>query len=149
MTVQRSLYEQAVAFLHSHTLRGARSRRVFSTMCRDRAGMIDIPWCGRAACEAARQGEPGRDDAQLRPLERRRNRLRGVRRAGKGERLLCAVVLSIAALVVACRDDARVGARLVAFGRRRRRERARGGQSDRPRDAHRRKRSSRRPGPRK
>ncbi|HKU80713.1 MAG TPA: proline--tRNA ligase, partial [Candidatus Tumulicola sp.] len=49
--IQRSLYGQAKEFLESHTLRPA-SRSEFFDRCANRAGMIDIAWCGRAACEA-------------------------------------------------------------------------------------------------
>jgi prolyl-tRNA synthetase len=36
-------------------------------MCRDRRGMIDIPWCNRAACEAAVKDETSATTRNLRP----------------------------------------------------------------------------------
>ncbi len=65
--IQRSLFDQAKAFLQSHTLR-AGDRDTFVTMCRDRAGMIDIPWCMRAACEAEVKAETGATTRNLYPL---------------------------------------------------------------------------------
>lgn len=49
--VHRSMYDQAKAFLESHTF-AVSGRDEFLEKCRSRAGMIDIPWCGRAECEA-------------------------------------------------------------------------------------------------
>ena len=49
--VHKSLYAQAKEFLESHTF-AVDEREKFLQMCRDRAGMIDIPWCGRSECEA-------------------------------------------------------------------------------------------------
>lgn len=48
--IQISLFDQAKAFLESHTFRVS-DREEFYEKCRARAGMIDIPWCGRAECE--------------------------------------------------------------------------------------------------
>jgi prolyl-tRNA synthetase len=50
--IQANLLHEARAFLQSHTL-APTTHDEFLTMCRERAGMIDIPWCERAACEAA------------------------------------------------------------------------------------------------
>jgi prolyl-tRNA synthetase len=50
--IQASLFAQAKAFLESHTL-SATSRDEFYRLLEERAGMIDIPWCERAECEAA------------------------------------------------------------------------------------------------
>ena len=50
--IQRSLYEQAAAFLKERTLRVS-DRAEFLEKCKSRAGMIDIAWCDRAACEEA------------------------------------------------------------------------------------------------
>jgi prolyl-tRNA synthetase len=50
--IQANLYAQARAFLESHTHRET-EREAFLRRCKEREGMIDIPWCGRADCEAA------------------------------------------------------------------------------------------------
>jgi prolyl-tRNA synthetase len=50
--IQESLHAQAKAFLESHTLSTA-DRGEFLELCRNRAGMIDIPWCQRPECEAS------------------------------------------------------------------------------------------------
>ncbi len=65
--VQASLYADAAAFLRSHTLR-AHDRDAFLSMCRERAGMIDIPWCGRSSCETHVKAETGATTRNLRPL---------------------------------------------------------------------------------
>ncbi len=49
--VHDSMYAQAKAFLESHTF-VVSDRDEFFTKCRERAGMIDIAWCGRPECEA-------------------------------------------------------------------------------------------------
>jgi prolyl-tRNA synthetase len=49
--IQVSLLDQARQFLVQHTFAPA-SREEFYELCRTRAGMVDIPWCGLAACEA-------------------------------------------------------------------------------------------------
>ncbi|MBV8490515.1 MAG: proline--tRNA ligase [Candidatus Eremiobacteraeota bacterium] len=66
--IQRSLYEEAKAFLDGHTP-SASERETFLQMCRDRAGMIDIAWCERAECEAAVKAETGATTRNVRPLE--------------------------------------------------------------------------------
>jgi prolyl-tRNA synthetase len=50
--IQANLLREAREFLHTHTLTPT-AHEEFLAMCRDRAGMIDIPWCERPACEAA------------------------------------------------------------------------------------------------
>jgi prolyl-tRNA synthetase len=65
--IQRSLYDQATAFLKEHTLL-AGSRDEFLDMCRERAGMIDIPWCMRNECEADVKARTGATTRNLRPL---------------------------------------------------------------------------------
>ena len=67
-TIQRSLFEQAKAFLDSHTIRVTDRAEFFET-CRDRAGMIDIAWCRRPQCEAHVKDETGATTRNLRPLE--------------------------------------------------------------------------------
>ncbi|MGH7715946.1 MAG: His/Gly/Thr/Pro-type tRNA ligase C-terminal domain-containing protein, partial [Vulcanimicrobiaceae bacterium] len=49
--IQASLFSQAKTFLETHTLRPGDSGE-FYTLLRERAGMIEIPWCGRPECEA-------------------------------------------------------------------------------------------------
>jgi prolyl-tRNA synthetase len=67
--VQRSLYEQAKAFLESHTF-GVSDREEFFQKCRDRAGMIDIAWCDRPECEADVKAATGATTRNTRPLQR-------------------------------------------------------------------------------
>jgi prolyl-tRNA synthetase len=50
--IQASLFAQAQAFLHSHTI-ATGERAEFFRLLEERAGMIDIAWCERPACEAA------------------------------------------------------------------------------------------------
>jgi prolyl-tRNA synthetase len=50
--IQANLFAQAKDFLAQHTIR-ATDRETFLQLCTDRAGMIDIAWCGRAECEAS------------------------------------------------------------------------------------------------
>jgi prolyl-tRNA synthetase len=66
--VQRSLYDEAKAFLLSHTFR-VTSREKFLEKCRSRAGMIDIAWCGRPECEAFVKAETGATTRTLQPLD--------------------------------------------------------------------------------
>ncbi len=66
--VQASLFEQAREFLRSHTLAPQTADQFFS-LCRDRAGMIDIPWCGRLDCEAKVKAETGATTRVLRALQ--------------------------------------------------------------------------------
>jgi prolyl-tRNA synthetase len=67
-SVHDSLYAQALEFLETHTLAPA-GREQFYEMCRTRAGMIDIPWCGRAQCEAHVKAETSATTRTLRPLQ--------------------------------------------------------------------------------
>jgi prolyl-tRNA synthetase len=67
--VQQSLYEQAKAFLASHTFTVS-DRDEFIQKCRDRAGMIDIPWCDRPQCEAEVKAATGATTRNTRPLQR-------------------------------------------------------------------------------
>ena len=65
--IQISLYEQAKAFLESHTFRVG-DRDEFYEKCRTRAGMIDIPWCGREQCEQHVKEETGATTRNTYPL---------------------------------------------------------------------------------
>jgi prolyl-tRNA synthetase len=66
--VHESLYSQAKAFLDSHTF-SVRDRDEFYEKCRARAGMIDIPWCGRAECEAEVKAATSATTRNTRPLQ--------------------------------------------------------------------------------
>ena len=66
--IQKSLFEQAKAFLESHTPRTS-DRAAFYDACKTRAGMIDIAWCNRDACEAHVKAETGATTRNTRPLE--------------------------------------------------------------------------------
>ncbi|HTX57031.1 MAG TPA: proline--tRNA ligase [Candidatus Acidoferrales bacterium] len=65
--IQRSLFEQATAFLTSHTFR-VTDRGEFYERCRARAGMIDIAWCGRPECEAHVKAETAATTRITHPL---------------------------------------------------------------------------------
>jgi prolyl-tRNA synthetase len=64
--IQLSLLEQARDFLAMHTFAPA-SREEFYELCRTRAGMIDIPWCGLPECEAHVKAETSATTRNLRP----------------------------------------------------------------------------------
>ncbi len=50
--IQTNMYEQASTFLREHTFAPA-THDEFIAQAKGRAGMLDIPWCDRPACEAA------------------------------------------------------------------------------------------------
>ncbi|MGD0472029.1 MAG: proline--tRNA ligase [Candidatus Velthaea sp.] len=50
--IQTNLYAQARTFLRDHTFAPA-THDEFIAKAKSRAGMLDIPWCARPACEAA------------------------------------------------------------------------------------------------
>jgi prolyl-tRNA synthetase len=66
--IQANLYAQARAFLESHTLQTS-DRDEFFRWCAERAGMIDIPWCGLASCEATVKAETSASTRNTRPLD--------------------------------------------------------------------------------
>ena len=66
--IQQSMYDEAKAFLADHTFR-VNDRDEFYEMCKSRAGMIDIAWCGRAECEAHVKALTGATTRNTRPLE--------------------------------------------------------------------------------
>ena len=66
--IQLSLFDQAKAFLTSHTFRVS-DRDEFYEKCKTRAGMIDIPWCGRPDCEQHVKEETGATTRNTYPLE--------------------------------------------------------------------------------
>ncbi|MFY9631492.1 MAG: proline--tRNA ligase [Candidatus Cybelea sp.] len=49
--IQASLYQQAKAFLTSHTF-ATKDRSEFLELCSTKAGMVEIAWCERPDCEA-------------------------------------------------------------------------------------------------
>jgi prolyl-tRNA synthetase len=63
-----NLFAQAREFLHAHTLRVV-ERDAFFRACKERAGMIDIPWCGLGSCEATIKAETSATTRNTRPLE--------------------------------------------------------------------------------
>ena len=63
--IQATLFAQAKAFLDAHTL-AASSRDELFRLLRERAGMIEVPWCGRAACEADVKAETSATTRNLR-----------------------------------------------------------------------------------
>ncbi len=64
--IQAGLLAQARAFLAEHT-HTANDRDEFVRLLNDRAGMIDIAWCDRPACEAAVKAETSATTRNLRP----------------------------------------------------------------------------------
>jgi prolyl-tRNA synthetase len=66
--IQANMLAQARAFLESHTLRETESDSFFRR-CKERAGMIDIPWCGRAECETIVKAETSATTRNTRPLD--------------------------------------------------------------------------------
>jgi prolyl-tRNA synthetase len=64
--IQANMLREARDFLVSHTVTPA-THDEFVTMCRERSGMIDIPWCNRPACEAAVKDETSATTRNLRP----------------------------------------------------------------------------------
>jgi prolyl-tRNA synthetase len=65
--IQGNLYTQAREFLASHTY-VVTARDEFFKRCKERAGMIDIAWCGRSECEAAVKASTSATTRNLRPL---------------------------------------------------------------------------------
>jgi prolyl-tRNA synthetase len=65
--IQASLFAQAKARLERGIFR-ATERAPFLSLCRERAGLVDIPWCARAACEASVKAETSAATRNCRPL---------------------------------------------------------------------------------
>jgi prolyl-tRNA synthetase len=65
--IQRNLFEQARQHLAEHTI-PASEKTEFHRLCTQRAGMVDIPWCERAECEAQVKAQTGATTRNLRPL---------------------------------------------------------------------------------
>lgn len=66
--VHDSLYAQAKAFLDAHTF-AVTDREEFFAKCRERAGMIDIAWCGRPQCEEEVKAATSATTRNTRPLQ--------------------------------------------------------------------------------
>jgi len=65
--IQRNLFAQARAHLASHSP-VATERDEFLRLLRERAGLVDIAWCDRPACEAAIKAETSATSRNMRPL---------------------------------------------------------------------------------
>ncbi len=63
--IQQNLFAQAKAFLTEHTF-STTDRDEFVRLCTERAGMVDVPWCGRPECEAAVKEATGASTRNLR-----------------------------------------------------------------------------------
>jgi len=68
LDVQETLHREAAEFLQAHTL-AVSDRDEFFRLCANRAGMVDIPWCERPACELAVKSQTTATTRVLRPLE--------------------------------------------------------------------------------
>ncbi len=66
--VHVSLFEQAKAYLQSHTFR-VTDRDEFFARCKNKDGMIDIAWCERPECEADVKTRTSATTRNTRPLE--------------------------------------------------------------------------------
>jgi prolyl-tRNA synthetase len=66
--VQASLYARAKTFLESHTF-APTDRATFFEQCKNRAGMIDIPWCNRPACETDVKNQTSATTRVMRELQ--------------------------------------------------------------------------------
>ncbi len=65
--VHATLHAQALEFLGSHTF-VLQDRAAFFAACKNRDGMIDIAWCGRAECEAHVKAETSATTRNTHPL---------------------------------------------------------------------------------
>ena len=68
--IQANLLLQARTFLSEHT-RVTEDQAEFFELCKARAGMIDITWCGRAECEAIVKAQTSASTRIVRPLAQR------------------------------------------------------------------------------
>jgi prolyl-tRNA synthetase len=66
--VQASLYARAKTFLETHTF-APTDRATFFEQCKNRAGMIDIPWCNRPACETDVKNQTSATTRVMRELQ--------------------------------------------------------------------------------
>ncbi|HEY0797586.1 MAG TPA: proline--tRNA ligase [Candidatus Baltobacteraceae bacterium] len=65
--IQTHMFEEARTFLREHTVRASEQAEFFD-MCSERAGMVEIPWCERAECEATVKARTGATTRNLHPL---------------------------------------------------------------------------------
>ena len=65
--IQASLFAQAKAQLERGIVT-TDDHDTFLSMCRERAGLVDIAWCNRAECEASVKSETSATTRNLRPL---------------------------------------------------------------------------------
>jgi prolyl-tRNA synthetase len=65
--IQTNMFAQARAFLASHTI-APTDAQTFFDLVRERAGMIDIPWCALPACEAIVKAQTSGTTRNTRPL---------------------------------------------------------------------------------
>ena len=63
--IQGHLFAQAADFLSGHTI-STGDREEFYRLLRERAGMVDVPWCGRPECEAHVKAETSAATRNLR-----------------------------------------------------------------------------------
>ncbi|GAC1404553.1 MAG: proline--tRNA ligase [Candidatus Velthaea sp.] len=63
--IQANMFREAREYLHSHTLE-PKSHDEFIALAKSRAGMLDIPYCDRPACEAAVKEETSATTRNLR-----------------------------------------------------------------------------------
>ena len=63
--IQHGMFARAKTFLQDHTL-STLDRDEFLRWCSERAGMIDVPWCGNPECEAAVKEATGATTRNLR-----------------------------------------------------------------------------------
>ncbi|MBV8582120.1 MAG: proline--tRNA ligase [Candidatus Eremiobacteraeota bacterium] len=63
--IQHNLFAQAKTFLQDHTI-ATLDRDEFIRLLKERAGMIDVPWCGDPACEVAVKDATGATTRNLR-----------------------------------------------------------------------------------
>lgn len=66
--IQSVLLQRARTFLRERTLR-VEDHDEFIRLCSERAGMLDIAWCGLAACEAEVKAQTSATTRNTRPLE--------------------------------------------------------------------------------
>jgi prolyl-tRNA synthetase len=82
--IQHSLYAQARTFLQDHTI-ATLDHDEFFRLLKERAGMIDVPWCGRPECEAAVKEATGGATRNIRALRQAQDDTRVVHCVPCGE----------------------------------------------------------------
>ncbi|MFN2529559.1 MAG: His/Gly/Thr/Pro-type tRNA ligase C-terminal domain-containing protein, partial [Candidatus Baltobacteraceae bacterium] len=69
-SIQNSMYAEARHFLLGHTYKVEEQEQFFE-LCKTRAGMIDIPWCGLPECEAVVKEKTGATTRNTRELQKK------------------------------------------------------------------------------